>query len=89
MTACGLAQGMDLPSSVAPFILRGVSLVGVDSVYCPNAKRQAAWSDLANEMDIAQLSDIAHTIGLEEVEDAAKALMAGSVTGRYLVDLKQ
>ena len=89
VTACGLAQGMDLPSSVAPFILRGVSLVGVDSVYCPNAKRQAAWSDLANEMDIAQLSDIAHTIGLEEVEDAAKALMAGSVTGRYLVDLKQ
>lgn len=89
VTACGLAQGMDLPSSVAPFILRGVSLVGVDSVYCPSAKRQAAWSDLANEMDIAQLSDIAHTIGLEEVEDAAKALMAGSVTGRYLVDLKQ
>ena len=89
VTACGLAQGMDLPSSVAPFILRGVSLVGVDSVYCPNAKRQAAWSDLANEIDIAQLSDIAHTIGLEEVEDAAKALMAGSVTGRYLVDLKQ
>ncbi len=88
VTACGLAQGMDLPSSVAPFILRGVSLVGVDSVYCPIAKRQAAWHDLANEMDISQLSDIAHTIGLDGVETAAKALMAGTVTGRYLVDLK-
>ena len=88
VTACGLAQGMDLPSSVAPFILRGVSLVGVDSVYCPVAKRQAAWTDLANEMNISQLSDIAHTIGLEEVEDAAKALMAGTVTGRYLVKLR-
>jgi acrylyl-CoA reductase (NADPH) len=87
VTACGLAQGMDLPSSVAPFILRGVSLVGVDSVYCPVAKRQAAWTDLANEMDISQLSDIAHTIGLADVEDAAKALMAGTVTGRYLVKL--
>lgn len=87
VTACGLAQGMDLPSSVAPFILRGVSLVGVDSVYCPVAKRQAAWADLANEMDISQLSDIAHTIGLADVEDAAKALMAGTVTGRYLVKL--
>ena len=89
VTACGLAQGMDLPSSVAPFILRGVSLVGVDSVYCPVAKRQAAWTDLANEMDISQLSDIAHTIGLTEIEAAAKALMAGTVTGRYLVDLNQ
>ena len=87
VTACGLAQGMDLPSSVAPFILRGVSLVGVDSVYCPAAKRQAAWADLAKEMDISQLSDIAHTIGLADVEDAAKALMAGTVTGRYLVKL--
>ena len=87
VTACGLAQGMDLPSSVAPFILRGVSLVGVDSVYCPVAKRQAAWTDLANEMDISQLSDIAHTIGLADIEDAAKALMAGTVTGRYLVKL--
>jgi acrylyl-CoA reductase (NADPH) len=89
VTACGLAQGMDLPSSVAPFILRGVSLVGVDSVYCPVAKRQAAWNDLAAEMDIEQLSDIAHTIGLDEVEDASKALMAGTVTGRYLVDLQK
>ena len=89
VTACGLAQGMDLPSSVAPFILRGVSLVGVDSVYCPVAKRQAAWADLANEMDISQLSDIAHTIGLAQIEAAAKALMAGTVTGRYLVDLNQ
>lgn len=89
VTACGLAQGMDLPSSVAPFILRGVSLVGVDSVYCPVAKRQAAWTDLANEMDISQLSDIAHTIGLADVEDAAKALMAGTVTGRYLVDVQK
>ena len=89
VTACGLAQGMDLPSSVAPFILRGVSLVGVDSVYCPVAKRQAAWTDLANEMDISQLSDIAHTIGLADIEDAAKALMAGTVTGRYLVDVQK
>ena len=89
VTACGLAQGMDLPSSVAPFILRGVSLVGVDSVYCPVAKRQAAWNDLAAEMDIEQLSDIAHTIGVGGVEDASKALMAGTVTGRYLVDLQK
>jgi acrylyl-CoA reductase (NADPH) len=87
VTACGLAQGMDLPTSVAPFILRGVSLLGIDSVYCPQDKRQQAWDDLAAELDPAVFEQITHTIGLDECIAAAQAMMAGSVTGRYLVKL--
>ena len=87
VTACGLAQGMDLPASVAPFILRNVSLLGVDSVYCPQAKRQQAWHDLATEIDPSVFNQLTHTIGLEDCVAAAKNIMAGTVTGRYLVKM--
>lgn len=87
VTACGLAQGMDLPASVAPFILRNVSLLGIDSVYCPQEKRQRAWDDLANEIDPSVFAQLTHTIGLAECIEAAGKIMAGSVTGRYLVKL--
>lgn len=87
VTACGLAQGMDLPTSVAPFILRGVSLLGIDSVYCPQDKRQAAWDDLANELDPSVMQQITHEISLDECIEAAQNIMAGNVTGRYLVKI--
>src|SRR4029079_9828663 len=67
IAACGLAAGMDLPSSVAPFILRGVCLLGIDSVMCPIEPPRAAWSRHASDMDHGKLADITHEIGLEEV----------------------
>ena len=67
IAACGLAGGMDLPSSVAPFILRGVCLLGIDSVMCPIELRKAAWSRLASDLDHGKLAEITHEIGLDEV----------------------
>lgn len=87
VTACGLAQGMDFPATVAPFILRGVTLAGIDSVYAPQALREEAWRCLAQETDAALLSEIAHTIGLEESIEFAHKLMSGQVKGRIVVDL--
>lgn len=87
VTACGLAQGMDLPASVAPFILRGVSLVGIDSVYCPNEKRLAAWDALAKEWDVKRLQDVTTHIGLSDAIDQAHALLDGKVMGRLIVDV--
>lgn len=87
VAACGLAQGMDLPATVAPFILRGVSLIGVDSVYCPQAKRQLAWQALAQEMDLEMLASMSQTIGLSEAVEQASELLAGKVRGRVVVDV--
>ena len=87
VTACGLAQGMDLPASVAPFILRGVALLGVDSVMAPVARRTEAWGRLADEIDRAALAAIAQTIGLDEVIAAAPRILAGEVRGRLVVDV--
>ncbi len=67
VAACGLAAGMDLPSSVAPFILRGISLLGIDSVMCPIALRKVAWSRLATDLDHSKLTEITREIGLDEV----------------------
>ena len=67
IAACGLAGGMDLPTSVAPFILRGVSLLGIDSVMAPKAARIAAWKRIANEIDHAKLSALSKTIGFDEI----------------------
>src|SRR5260370_14543115 len=67
IAACGLAAGMDLPTSVAPFILRGVCLVGIDSVMCPIPQRKAAWSRLATDLDRAKLSEITQEIGMDQV----------------------
>ena len=87
VAACGLAQGADLPATVMPFILRGVSLLGVDSVMRPRADRLRAWSRLAEVLDDQMLSEIAHEITLEEVPATAQQLLAGAVRGRVLVKL--
>jgi len=89
VAACGLAMGMDFPTSVAPFILRGVTLYGIDSVYASQARRQAAWNRLAASLDSTLLGGIAHEITLEETIPAAEAMLAGRVVGRYLVDVNR
>lgn len=89
VAACGLAQGMDFPGSVAPFILRGVSLLGIDSVMAPKPPRLAAWNRLAQDLDIAKLDMIATEIGLAEAIPAAKKLMAGTVRGRIVVNVNR
>ena len=88
IAACGLAQGMDLPTTVAPFILRGVSLLGVDSVMCPMAKRVAAWDRLARDLDGNKLAAMTTTIRFDEVIDTAKAILDGKVRGRVVVEIE-
>jgi acrylyl-CoA reductase (NADPH) len=87
IAACGLAAGMDLPSSVAPFILRGVSLLGIDSVMCPISLRKAAWARLASDLDRAKLAEITHEIGLDQVIAAGAKILAGQVRGRIVVKI--
>jgi acrylyl-CoA reductase (NADPH) len=87
IAACGLAAGMDLPSSVAPFILRGVCLLGIDSVMCPIELRKTAWSRLARDLDPGKLTEITHEIGLGEVIDAGARILAGQVRGRIVVKI--
>jgi acrylyl-CoA reductase (NADPH) len=87
VAACGLAQGMDLPGSVAPFILRNVTLAGIDSVMAPLALRQQAWDRLARDLDPALLDTMVTEIGLAEASAAAERIMAGQVRGRYVVRL--
>ncbi|QVI88202.1 MDR family oxidoreductase [Pseudomonas viridiflava] len=86
VAACGLAQGMDFPGSVAPFILRGVTLAGIDSVTRPQADRLEAWSRLATDLDASLLPLISREIGLSEVIDIAPQLIAGQVRGRVVVN---
>jgi acrylyl-CoA reductase (NADPH) len=87
VTACGLAQGMDLPASVAPFILRGITLYGIDSVMAPLPKRQEAWARLARDLDVAKLDAITSEIALEQAPGVAADLLAGKVRGRVVVKL--
>ena len=87
VAACGLAQGMDLPTSVAPFILRGVTLAGVDSVQAPMARRLTAWERLARELPADVLEANTETIALDRVAGLAPRLLAGQVRGRVRVDL--
>jgi acrylyl-CoA reductase (NADPH) len=87
VTACGLAQGMDLPGSVAPFILRGVTLAGIDSVMAPLAKRQRAWDRLARDLDPALLERMIEEVPLEGAVAKAQKLMAGQVRGRVVVKI--
>ncbi|PMZ90009.1 MULTISPECIES: MDR family oxidoreductase [unclassified Pseudomonas] len=89
VAACGLAQGMDFPASVAPFILRGVTLVGINSVTQPKAKRVEAWSRLARDLDFNLLPLISHEIGLSEAIEAAQRLLAGQLRGRVVVDVNR
>lgn len=87
VAACGLAQGMDLPTSVMPFILRGVTLAGVDSVMAPLAKRQRAWDRLAQDLDLTLLESMVHEVALQDCVAQAQALMAGQVRGRVVVKI--
>ena len=87
VTACGLAQGMDLPGSVAPFILRGVTLAGIDSVMAPLAQRQRAWDRLARDLDPALLERMIEEVPLSMAVAKAEQLMAGQVRGRVIVKI--
>lgn len=87
VAACGLAQGFDFPSTVMPFILRGVTLYGIDSVMAPLPVREAAWQRLAHDIDPARLESLTSEIGLEEAIAAANDLLAGKVRGRVVVDV--
>jgi acrylyl-CoA reductase (NADPH) len=89
VAACGLAQGADFNASVMPFILRGVSLLGIDSVMAPKAPRLKAWERLARDLDPAALASIGQEIGLGEAIDAAAKFMSGEVRGRYIVDVNR
>lgn len=87
VTSCGMAQGIDFPASVAPFILRNVTLAGVDSVMQPLQARREAWAALAAEIDPAQLESLAHDVRLEQVVDVAAEIMAGRSRGRTVVTI--
>jgi acrylyl-CoA reductase (NADPH) len=85
VAACGLAGGMDLPASVAPFILRGVSLLGIDSVMCPIDRRREAWQRLATDLDAGKLAAMTSEIGLAGVTEAGRRIVEGGVRGRIVV----
>ena len=87
IAACGLAAGMNLPSSVAPFILRGVCLLGIDSVMCPISQRQAAWQRLSTDLDRAKLAEITKEIPLDDVIGWGPKILAGQVRGRVVVKI--
>ena len=89
VTACGLAQGMDFPSSVAPFILRGVTLAGIDSVMAPRAVREAAWARLAQDLDTAQLERMTREVGLADAIALGAEILAGQVRGRVVVNVNR
>jgi acrylyl-CoA reductase (NADPH) len=87
VAACGLAGGMDLPTTVAPFILRGVSLLGIDSVMRPLPDRRAAWGRLAADLDRAKLAEMTSEIGLAEVIEVGRNIVEGRVRGRIVVKI--
>jgi acrylyl-CoA reductase (NADPH) len=89
VAACGLAQGMDLPATVAPFILRGVTLAGIDSVMAPQALRVTAWARIANILDRTALARMTREIALSDAIAAADELLAGKVRGRLIVDVRK
>ena len=87
VAACGLAQGFDLPSTVMPFILRSINLVGVDSVYCPLKDRMRAWQRLASDLDINKLEKMTSVIPLNKVMEAANDMLRGKSYGRIVIDV--
>lgn len=89
VAACGLAQGLDLPASVAPFILRGVTLAGIDSVMCPAGPRREAWARLARDLDLAKLAAMIRPATLAEVPALGEAILRGEVRGRVVVDVNR
>ncbi len=88
VAACGLAGGMDLPTSVAPFILRGVSLLGINSVMRPTADRRMAWQGLESDLDRGKLAAMTSEIGLAEVIEAAPNIVEGRACGRIVVKIE-
>jgi len=88
VAACGLAGGMDLPTSVAPFILRGVSLLGIDSVQCPQPLRRAAWQRLARDLDKAKLAAITREVGFADLVGVGRDILAGKLRGRTVVRIE-
>ena len=89
VAACGLAQGMDFPSTVAPFILRGVTLAGIDSVMAPRALRETAWARLARDLDMGKLDDMTQEVGLADAIGLGGQILAGQVRGRVVVDVNR
>jgi acrylyl-CoA reductase (NADPH) len=87
VAACGLAGGMDLPATVAPFILRGVALLGIESVHCPHPRRLEAWARLAADLDRAKLAAMTETIPLDRVFDAGARIVKGETRGRLVVTI--
>ena len=87
IAACGLAQGMDFPASVAPFILRGITLCGIDSVMAPMAKREAAWQALASQLDLTKLDSLTTEVALADAPKVGADIMAGTVKGRVVVNV--
>lgn len=85
VAACGLAGGMSLPSTVAPFILRGITLAGIDSVMCPRERRIKAWQRLSQDLDLGKLSEVMHEMTLDNVISASKDLLDGKIRGRLVV----
>ena len=88
VSACGLAQGMDLPSTVMPFILRGVSLLGIDSVMAPMSLRKRAWERLSKDINFGKLEDMVVEVGLDQVQELAKDILQGQVRGRVVVNIQ-
>jgi acrylyl-CoA reductase (NADPH) len=88
VTACGLAQGMDLPTSVAPFILRGVKLIGINSVTTPITNREEAWRRIATDLDRKKLADLTTHVKLEDAPRIGEEIVAGKVRGRVVVDIR-
>ena len=89
VTACGLAGGMDFPATVAPFILRGVTLAGIDSVMCPRIERLEAWRRLGRDLEISKLAAISKEVGLSDVLPLASKLINGELKGRVVVDVNR
>lgn len=87
IAACGLAGGMDLPTSVAPFILRGVRLIGIDSVNCPMGPRKAAWARIARDLDRGALARMTQTVPFERVFEIGAEILAGRIRGRVVVEI--
>ena len=87
VAACGLAGGMDLATTVAPFILRGVALLGIDSVQCPTPRRLEAWRRLALDLDRAKLAAMTQTIPLDQVFEAGARILKGETRGRLVVTI--
>ena len=89
VSACGLAQGMDLPSTVMPFILRGVSLLGIDSVMAPMSARERAWKRLSSDINIQKLEEMVVETSLDKVEALGKEILSGNIRGRVVVNISE